>query len=260
MKTIKTLAIGAITILTLCCAVIFNHSSASKLQTQTINSDGFAVLELFTSEGCSSCPPADELLARIQKEAANTPIYVLAYHVDYWNRLGWKDNFSKAEFSKRQYQYSNQLNAQVYTPQLVINGKSEFVGSDEYAIKSAITSALSHKSSTKLDVKAEVQGGKINVNYSVKDNSSTDQLLIALVQKNASSKVTNGENKGYTLRHVQIVHDLYTVENITVGQGKQQIAMPSNFNVNDWEVIAFLQDRQSGAITGAARSAITRSL
>src|SRR5438067_12509164 len=86
MKPVKTIAISAIIIFTLCFAALINHSAASKSNNNHIvNGDGFAVLELFTSEGCSSCPPADELLARIQQEYGNTPVYVLAYHVDYWN-------------------------------------------------------------------------------------------------------------------------------------------------------------------------------
>ena len=106
-----------------------NKSTASKRKPVNFNNDkGFAVLELFTSEGCSSCPPADELIERIQKEAGDKSVYILAYHVDYWNRLGWKDAFSQPEFSKRQYWYHQLFTSQVYTPQLIINGQNEFVG------------------------------------------------------------------------------------------------------------------------------------
>src|ERR1700744_6104626 len=93
---------------------------------------GFAVIELFTSEGCSSCPPADALVARVQKESNDKPVYILAFHVDYWNRLGWKDVFSSAEYSERQNQYARWLKlSSVYTPQIVVNGRTEFVGSEE---------------------------------------------------------------------------------------------------------------------------------
>src|ERR1700743_69163 len=89
---------------------------------------GIAVIELFTSEGCSSCPPADELVAKIQKENKDKPVYILAYHVDYWDRLGWKDSFSNADFTKRQNSYAKVLRLQsVYTPQIIVNGKTEFV-------------------------------------------------------------------------------------------------------------------------------------
>ncbi|MDF2431558.1 MAG: hypothetical protein JWP44_1189, partial [Mucilaginibacter sp.] len=110
-----------------------------------VNADkkGFAVIELFTSEGCSSCPPADELVAKIEKESKDKPVYILAYHVDYWNRLGWRDVFSSANFSKRQHEYADYLHLQsVYTPQIVVNGKSEFVGSEESTLRKAITASL----------------------------------------------------------------------------------------------------------------------
>src|SRR3954452_5453128 len=91
----------------------------------------FAVIELFTSEGCSSCPPADELVSRLLSENKQN-IYILSFHVDYWNRLGWKDSFSDPAFSARQKQYANYLSLDgVYTPQIVVNGEHQFVGSDE---------------------------------------------------------------------------------------------------------------------------------
>src|SRR5882757_7431762 len=96
------------------------------------NSKGFAVVELSTSEGCSSCPPADELVEKIQKDNKNGKIYILAFHVDYWDHQGWKDRFSDREFSNRQRQYAGWLNLQtVYTPQIVVNGTTEYVGSDQ---------------------------------------------------------------------------------------------------------------------------------
>ena len=92
----------------------------TKNKIETINKNGFAVVELFTSEGCSSCPPADELLAKLQRESAEKNIYLLAYHVDYWDRLGWKDQFSSNEYTKRQQKYLDWLNLYVmYTPQSV---------------------------------------------------------------------------------------------------------------------------------------------
>ena len=104
---------------------------------------GFAVIELFTSEGCSSCPPADALVARVQKESANEPVYILAFHVDYWNRLGWKDVFSSSEYSDRQNQYAMWLKlSSVYTPQAIVNGRTEFVGSEEGTLRNAIKTGL----------------------------------------------------------------------------------------------------------------------
>src|ERR1700755_2161390 len=101
--------------------------------------DGVAVGELFTSEGCSSCPPADALVAAVQKEEKDQPVYILAFHVDYWDRLGWKDAFSSADYTARQKQYAQWLKLpQYYTPQAVINGTTECVGSEEANLRNAI--------------------------------------------------------------------------------------------------------------------------
>ena len=104
--------------------------------------EGFAVVELFTSEGCSSCPSADALIARIQKENNDKPVYILALSVDYWNRLGWNDVFSDPAFTIRQRQYASWLKLSgVYTPQAVINGSTELVGSQETSMRKSIGTA-----------------------------------------------------------------------------------------------------------------------
>jgi len=256
MKTVKLSAICTAMVCTLLTAAAFTRSTASKKQDHSTKGNGFAVLELFTSEGCSSCPPAEELLARIQKEAGNKPIYVLAYHVDYWNRLGWKDIFSSPEYSKRQYQYSQQLPAQVYTPQLVVNGSSEYIGSDETAVSNAIEAALNSAGGASLNITGQLQSGKLNLNYQVTGNTGKGQLLVAVVQKHAVSDVKRGENKGRTLSHVQIVQDLH-VFNIKPGrQGAEQISLPAGFNKEEWECISMIQNPATGAIEAAARVAI----
>lgn len=110
------------------------------------NFPGFAVVELFTSEDCSSCPSADALVAKIQEENKDKPVYILAFHVDYWNRLGCKDVFSDPSFTKRQRQYAGWLRlSTVYTPQAIINGNKEFVGSQETTMRKAIKESLDKK-------------------------------------------------------------------------------------------------------------------
>lgn len=253
MKQVMMPAIGAAIALTLFSAVFANRVTASKKQTHTNNGNGFAVLELFTSEGCSSCPPADALLARIQTEAGNKPIYVLAYHVDYWNRLGWKDVFSQPQFSKRQYQYSQQLPSQVYTPQLVVNGQTSCIGSDESAVSNAIGDALGNGTAATLGIKAQLQAGKANLTYEVTGNTANSQLLIAVVQKHAVSKVERGENEGRTLSHVQVVRDLRAFKLRDGKQGTVEIHLPEAFNAQEWELIGMIQDPGTGVISAAAR-------
>ena len=257
MKTLKITALAAIAILALFFIASISPGIASgSARTQAAHGDGFAVLELFTSEGCSSCPPADELVARIQREAGNKPVYVLSYHVDYWNRLGWRDVFSQSQFSKRQYWYNRLFTGQVYTPQLIINGKTEFVGSDRAAILPAIKNALDGQSSVTLNLNAEQQGNKFKVSYRANGAPSGSQILLAVVQKHAVSKVSKGENEGRTLSHVQIVHNLYAFNLTASKQGSQQIEIPAAYNTNGWEVIGLLQDPQTGVINGAARATI----
>jgi len=225
----------------------------------TINSadQGFAVIELFTSEGCSSCPPADELISRVQKESNGKPVYILAFHVDYWNRLGWKDQFSSGAYSQRQNLYANWLNASLYTPQAVVNGATEFVGSDEGRLRSALSSALNKGGKGTLSLShAVLDHDKVNVNYHIDGAPAGTSLLVALVQKNAVSKVLRGENGGRTLSHVQIVRDLETVSINSKRDGSTALSAPEGTTAPGYEVVAFLQNNRTGEITAATRITI----
>ena len=216
---------------------------------------GFAVVELFTSEGCSSCPPADALIQKIQKESNNEPVYILAFHVDYWDRLGWKDAFSSAAYSKRQNQYSQWLNAQVYTPQAVVNGNKEFVGSQEGTLRKAIKDQLEKAPSAGLDLSdVKKDEGKISLQYHVQGKQANTSLLLALVEKNAVSKVLRGENEGRTLSHVQIVRNLQNIQLEGQSNGTGTLAIPAGLDGNGLEVIAFLQNNSNGEIIAATKA------
>ena len=213
--------------------------------------DGFAVIELFTSEGCSSCPPADALVARIEKENQDKPVYILSYHVDYWDRLGWKDTFSNRIFSQRQNQYAKWLNlSSVYTPQIVVNGSREFVGSEEKTLRSAITSSLSEKGKAKLAI--SISGQSI-IDYQINQSTLGYNLLLALITPNASNKIERGENKGKTLSHVQIVRSL---ENFSLNgkeKGSVNLLTTKGIQQGSTEIIALLQNEKTGKITAAAK-------
>ncbi len=221
--------------------------------------NGFALLELVTSEGCSSCPAADDLLAHVQEEAGYKPVYVLAYHVDYRNRLGWNDKFSSPAFSQRQYQYRNWFTSQVYTPQVVINGHSELVGSDAPAVRQAVEGCLGNGAAAVLELHGRQQSGTIDLEYQVAgDNpgqSIAGQIVIAVVQKHSVSKVERGENAGLTLSHSQIVRNLYKFELIH-NKGSIKIDVPEGFNHQNWEVIGMIQDPGSRVIKAAGRMAL----
>jgi hypothetical protein len=232
-----------------------NHKSATKKARVKDAGNGFAVIELFTSEGCSSCPAADELVARIQKEDSDKPVYILAFHVDYWNRLGWKDVFSSADYSKRQNEYASWLKlSSVYTPQIVVNGRKEFVGSSAGTLRNAITAGLRTASAAQLTLNAQSSRGHIAVQYSTTGMVKTSTLLLAVVQKAAQTKVKNGENGGRTLSHVQIVRKLQSQALATDGKGSTTIALPEGFTTQGYEVIGFIQNTGNGAILAAAKS------
>lgn len=259
MQSLKILSfcVGAI-VLALATAAYANRkiNTSKEINTGTPGK-GFALVELFTSEGCSSCPPADELLAKIQKETQDKPVYILAYHVDYWNNLGWKDVFSNAMFSKRQKEYGYYLNAQIYTPQGVVNGKTELVGSDEPVLREAISSALTTAQTAQVSLKAQQNGEKLTVNYELSGNTDNQQLLIAIVQKTAISKVARGENSGRTLSHAQIVRELKTVALNQVKKGQSTIDLPKGFTPQGWEVVGFIQDKANGEVLTATKAALT---
>lgn len=214
---------------------------------------GFAVVELFTSEGCSSCPPADQLMARIQKEYAGKPVYILAFHVDYWNHQGWRDVFSERDFTKRQYQYASWLNLEtVYTPQAVVNGQREFIGSQEATLKNALGIALQTTSPARLHVDAQVEPGKLKLVYQAANVPAGTLLQVALVQKLAHTMVKRGENAGRLLPHVQIVRQIRSFP--ATANGIAVVDLPQAFVSQDWEVITFLQNTRTGAITAATRT------
>jgi len=213
---------------------------------------GFAVIELFTSEGCSSCPAADELVADIQKENPDKQIYVLAFHVDYWDRQGWKDRFSDHQFTERQQLYSGWLKLEtIYTPQVVINGATEYVGSDAPHILKAVSSGLGHDPANNLIVDCGIVGKRLTINYRATATEKGDEVLLALVQRSAQSAVRGGENAGRSLSHVQIVRQLVHAK----PDSKQPVTidLPPDFNPKEWQLIGLVQNSHNGHITAATK-------
>lgn len=255
MKRIKAIVVtlGLASVFVIMSACIDVHSEKSRKDLPpTGNGKGFAVVELFTSEGCSSCPPADELIANIQRNNPDKQIYIMAFHVDYWDRQGWKDTFSDPEFSNRQRQYASWLHLEtVYTPQIVINGTSEYVGSDRAPIVQAISEGLEQDSTNALLLHCTIAGDQLKVDYQQAGNEKKSELVLALVQKAAQSQVSAGENKGRNLSHVQIVRQLQRVDI----NSKKEIAidLPHDFNEKDWELIGFVQHKTDGHIVAADR-------
>lgn len=254
MGSLKYMALGWLAIT----AVVLTSFINKKNSTGKTNADnkGFAVVELFTSEGCSSCPPADAVIAKIEKESADKPIYILAFHVDYWNRLGWKDIFSSAAYSQRQNQYARWLKlSSVYTPQAVVNGRAELVGSEEAKLRSLIKTDLESQATAQIALSSiKVDGSNVSLQYHTQGNTGNAVLLVAVVQKSAQSNVERGENAGRTLSHVQIVRGLTSIA-LKGNEGSTTMELPKGFEPKDSELIAFLQNPSNGTIIGATKLA-----
>lgn len=192
------------------------------------------LLELFTSEGCSSCPPADEVLAELDDASGQT--IALAFHVDYWNELGWVDPFSRPAFTDRQQAYARAFGARgMYTPQLVVNGVREFVGSSRGEAKAAIGVASVVPTSTHLRLAIDgTSPGKWLVAYDVTGAPAGATLYLATTRRRATTEVPRGENKGRTLHHVHVVSDVIT---LVPGRGTTALARPEG----DAEVVGWVQ-------------------
>lgn len=208
----------------------------------------FVLLELFTSQGCSSCPPADEQLARLAKQSSEElPVYALSYHVDYWNYLGWEDPFSDARFSERQRSYAGSLRSRVYTPQLVVNGQAEMIGSRQKETTDAVAEALDNSNNLPLTFKWKRSGDNIAVDYTLdQENLLDNSSLVALVaQKEASSQVVRGENRGRKLKHVNVVRSFFQAP-LSQKSGQIELGLPDD--IGAFEIVLFIQKGKSGRV------------
>ena len=213
------------------------------------------VLELFTSQGCSSCPSADRLLASY---ANRGDIVALSFHVDYWNRLGWKDPFSSEQFSKRQSNYASSFGASgVYTPQIVINGEKQMVGSDEDKIASTIKQMQKQQSVAQIIIDTvKTENNKVLVTYSVNGKFNKSVLNIALVQNKITTNIKSGENGGVTLTNYNVVRSFATVNLFDSGKNIISIDNISGVDKNNLSIILFLQDASTNKISAAVKSSL----
>ena len=224
------------------------------------------LVELFTAEGCSSCPPADTLLEKMieAQPASGAAIVGLGEHVDYWDRLGWKDRFSSAAFTARQQRYAARAKSDdVYTPQMVVDGQEAFVGNDVNALRRAVERAIAAPHGA---VRLALDGPEDNVVKASVTISSLPALspgdradiMVAVTEDHLQTAVKNGENKGRTLTHAAVVRELRTVGDAS------SPAAPAAANIKiapDWvrahlKVVAFVQERTSRRVLGTAWTAL----
>ena len=234
--------------------IFSSFNIANKQRNKPLFDKGFAVVELFTSEGCSSCPPADDAVGRLDGQAKN--IYVLSFHVDYWNYLGWKDKYSNPAYSSRQQQYGAIFHIEnIYTPQIIVNGKTQFVGSNETQLKESISASVAELPDNNIEIKVS-QADNHKIPVSITSNGDAKlKLNVALVQNFAKDFIQRGENKGKTLSHFFIVRDFQVSPNQNDAK-IYYLNLPDDLKSADCSVVAFLQNPVDGHITAATGSSI----
>lgn len=286
MKRWNALLIGAVALLVVFVALINRKPQApaaverqqESAPASTADAGGAArtpvLVELFTSEGCSSCPPADDLLIQLEKSQpiAGAEVIVLGQHVDYWNRLGWADPYSSAEFSARQGDYSNAFGRDgVYTPQMVVDGQTEFVGSNSERAREAIAKAARAPKAT-ITLTANGTAGERDAsampltvrveNFPKISAGDAAEVMLAITESNLHSNVERGENSGRRLTHTAVVRQLTSLGTVAGGGREAFTASPVLSIAGEWKranlrAVVFVQERQSRKVLGAAALSLT---
>jgi hypothetical protein len=229
------------------------------------------LVELFTSEGCSSCPPADELLTQLDKAQPlnGVEVIVMSQHVDYWNQLGWADPYSAAEFSARQSDYSATFGRDgVYTPQMIVDGQAEFVGSNRERAREAIASAARAPKAT-ITLKNGESGGQTNAatiplqlrveKLPPVSAGDTAEVLLAVTESDLRSSVSRGENSGRRLSHTAVVRQLSVVGTAVSKEAftaSPVLTIPDNWKRANLRAVVFVQERESRKVLGAATTSL----
>jgi hypothetical protein len=257
----------AIALLTLVPVRYLGTASAEPRPVGDATSRTPVLIELFTSEGCSDCPPADALLEKLDRSqpVRSAELIVLSEHVDYWDDIGWKDPYSSHEFSVRQRDYGHRFRlGDIYTPQMVVDGQVQFVGSDERrAIQVAESAARSEKvpvalSSIHLEgntLRAHVESGPLTSSAAV--NSAN--VLLVLADDSDQSNVRRGENAGRILKHVAVVRSLTQVGTIDRGGTfSRDLKMNTeNANQRNLRIVAIVQETGGGRILGVGSARLS---
>ena len=206
------------------------------------------LVELFTSEGCSSCPPADAVLARLVRDqpVQGAEIVALSEHVDYWDSLGWRDPYSSAVFTERQEAYAPLLRrGNIYTPQAVVDGRSDVLGSDESAIRQAASAAAAK---THGNLEARRGSKSLHLDAVLPPHGGAD-LFLAAVDEPPPSHVERGENAGRTLSHVRVVRELRRVARLEQPSWSGEVELEPR--LQRLRLVVFVQERTTGRVLAA---------
>lgn len=212
----------------------------------------FILVELFTSEGCSSCPPADQLLSEIvDKNYEDVNVIGLSFHVDYWDYIGWKDPYASQQFTQRQRTYARKFYSnQIYTPQMVVNGRHEFVGSS----KSKWLSAFNKLKSKKLEYSIDLNGLNIVNEQVIIEVSSTYSdnvvLNVAIVEKDLSQQVSRGENRGRKLLHDNVVR-VFKTRQFDGQPNRIRMDLPEDIILSNSSLVLYAQHEKSWKVVHA---------
>ncbi len=238
------------------------HTLAATVALSLLAADApqpFAVVELFTSQGCSSCPPADRVLSWIDKTARKRQltVYALSFHVDYWDDIGWKDPFSAKAFTQRQSTYAQTLGLpNIYTPQMIINGRAEFVGHDSQLASRTINDELRRPPVIGITASSPTidDHGIAAVDYALTGNTQHVTLLAALAERALDTDVKAGENRGRKLRHDCVVR-AFAASALKKDQqrGTIRLAVPDDVDRDNASIVLYAQHDETWHIIGAAR-------
>jgi hypothetical protein len=210
------------------------------------------VVELFTSEGCSSCPPADAIFRDLQSRGGvdGVELVLLGEHVDYWNHLGWRDSFSSQQFTARQEDYTGKLRVpSAYTPQAVVDGSAEVVGNDEGALRQAIANSAKKVKPVQVSVQWDSASQTAHIKT---ERANVGKLFVALTEDELTSSVKSGENGGHTLHHSAVVRRLVDTGHVpATGSKDLKVPLEGSWKTANLHLAAFVQDEKTGAILGA---------
>ena len=214
-----------------------------------------AVVELFTSEGCSSCPPADALLSRMGQQTSSNgaEIIPLGFHVDYWDHQGWRDRFSSHAYTERQEQYASRFKIEgPYTPQMVVDGGTEFVGNDSSRAQQAVAEAAAEPEQAVISLLG-IEQDRIKVRVTSSSLEPAD-VLLAITEDNLISKVAAGENDGRELHHSAVVRELRVLGQMKDGRfepGPLAFSLPKDIQMKNLHCVVFVQQPSNGRILAA---------
>jgi hypothetical protein len=224
-----------------------NHASAP-------TSTPVAVVELFTSEGCSSCPPAEAVLSDFINREWPGDVIALSFHVDYWDKLGWPDRYASAAATARQHDYAQTLRlTSLYTPQMIVNGQTEFVGSDRDRAQRAVSAALAHPPALNVTGSSThtSPGTPIEIEINAPSSPNDATALVAFIESGLVVKVERGENAGRTLTHDAVVRT-FTTTPLNHGKASVKLLPPEGANPSASAIVIVVQDAQR-RVLGAAR-------